>query len=76
MQSLRRQWCPVLLWALAALGIVMVSQAFSQAAEPTLAIPSPAHDAGVVWEGETISHTFEVRNEGAGELRILEVRPG
>ncbi len=76
MQSLRRQWRPILLWALAALGIVMVSQAFSQGGEPTLVLPSPSYDAGVVWEGETISHTFEVRNEGRGELRILEVKPG
>ncbi|HYA02809.1 MAG TPA: hypothetical protein VEI04_06820 [Syntrophobacteria bacterium] len=76
MQSLRRQWRPVLLWALTGLGIVMGSQAFSQGGEPTLAIPSPTYDAGVVWEGETLSHSFEVRNEGKGELRILEVRPG
>lgn len=76
MQSLRRQWRPVLLWALAALGIVMVSQAFSQSGEPTSVLPSPSYDAGVVWEGETISHAFEVKNEGKGELRILEVKPG
>jgi hypothetical protein len=76
MQSLRRQWRPVLLWALAGLGIVVGSQAFGRGGEPTLVFPSPSYDAGVIWEGETLSHSFEVRNEGKGELRILEVKPG
>jgi hypothetical protein len=43
---------------------------------PHLVISSPGYDAGTVGEGETISHTFEVKNTGDAELRILSVKPG
>jgi len=45
-------------------------------AKPAMLIPSPRHDAGTHWEGETVSHTFEVKNSGTEELRILNVKPG
>jgi hypothetical protein len=76
MQSSRRRWRPVLLSALSGLCIVVGSQAFGQGGKPALVIPSPSYDMGGVWEGQTISHAFEVKNEGAAELKILEVKPG
>lgn len=33
-------------------------------------------DVGEVYEGVDINHTYTVRNNGAGELHILGVRPG
>jgi len=54
----------------------IVSQADSSAAKPILEIPSPRHDAGAHWEGEVVSHTFQVKNSGSEELRILSVKPG
>jgi len=48
----------------------------AEEATPALVIPSPRHDAGSHWEGESVSHTFEVKNAGSGELRILNVKPG
>jgi hypothetical protein len=33
-------------------------------------------DMGNIYEGEDITYTFKVRNNGAGELHILNVRPG
>ena len=54
----------------------LVSQADSSAAKPTLEIPSPRQDAGTHWEGEVVSHTFQVKNSGSEELRILNVKPG
>ena len=54
----------------------IVSQADSAAAKPVLEIPSPRHDAGTHWEGEVVSHTFQVKNTGSEELRILSVKPG
>jgi hypothetical protein len=45
-------------------------------AKSALIIPSPRYDAGIHWEGETVSHTFEVKNGGSAELRILNVKPG
>ena len=54
----------------------IVSQADTPEAKPVMEIPSPRHDAGNHWEGEKVSHAFEVRNTGNGELRILSVKPG
>ena len=48
----------------------------AEEATPALVIPSPRHDAGSHWEGETVSHTFEVKNGGSSELKILNVKPG
>ena len=48
----------------------------AETATSALIILSPRHDAGIHWEGETISHTFEVKNGGSAELRILNVKPG
>lgn len=33
-------------------------------------------DAGKVYEGRDITHVFKVRNNGKGELHIINVRPG
>ena len=54
----------------------IVSQADSSAAKPILEIPSPRHDAGTHWEGEVVSHTYQVKNTGSDVLRILSVKPG
>lgn len=54
----------------------IVSQADSSIAKPVLEIPSPRHDAGTHWEGEVVSHSFQVKNTGSEELRILSVKPG
>ena len=54
----------------------IVVQAGTPEVKPVMEIPSPRHDAGSHWEGETVSHAFEVRNTGNGELRILSVKPG
>jgi len=55
---------------------VSVSEADAAKGTPQLVIPSPRHDAGSHWEGETVSHTFEVKNGGTAELKILKVKPG
>ncbi|MGD9035649.1 MAG: hypothetical protein PVF10_03755, partial [Syntrophobacterales bacterium] len=54
----------------------LVSQANSSATGPILEIPSPRHDAGTHWEGEVVSHTYQVKNTGDEVLRILSVKPG
>lgn len=33
-------------------------------------------DVGEVYEGQDISHVYKVRNNGSGELHIINVRPG
>jgi hypothetical protein len=59
-------------------GIAILIQApvSGQGGEPALVIESPGFDVGAVWEGNPISHAFEVRNDGKAELKILEVKPG
>ena len=48
----------------------------AEEAKPVLVLPSPRYDSGTHWEGETVSHTFEVRNSGTAELKIFKVKPG
>ena len=64
---------PITLITLLGLSVV---RADTEKAVSVLVIPSPRHDAGSHWEGETVSHTFEVKNGGGAELRILNVKPG
>ena len=73
--TLRRllKWQVLLLIAL--MGVI--SAGLSQAdGKPAMLLTSPRHDAGTHREGETVSHTFEVKNSGTEELRILNVKPG
>ena len=70
------KWQIVFLVGLALALHPIVSQADTPEAKPVMEIPSPRHDAGNHWEGEKVSHAFEVRNTGNGELRILSVKPG
>jgi hypothetical protein len=70
------RWHVILIAGLIAAANPIVSQADSPAAKPSLEIPSPRHDAGTHWEGEVVSHTYQVKNTGSEELRILSVKPG
>jgi len=76
MHQSRRRSHLVLIWAVTGMAILISAQVFGQGGEPALVITSPNFDMGAVWEGDTISHAFEVKNEGKAELKILEVRPG
>uniref|UniRef100_A0A7C3Z1D1 DUF1573 domain-containing protein n=1 Tax=Desulfobacca acetoxidans TaxID=60893 RepID=A0A7C3Z1D1_9BACT len=44
-------------------------------AQPRAEIPETVHNFGQVRDDMTLSHTFEVKNTGNRELRILEVDP-
>jgi hypothetical protein len=70
------RWQVILIAGLIAAVNPTVSQANPSAAKPVLEIPSPRHDAGTHWEGEVVSHTFQVKNTGSEVLRILSVKPG
>jgi hypothetical protein len=72
----RLKWSIVLCTVLVTALYPIVSQADSSAAKPVLEIPSPRHDAGSHWEGEVVSHTYQVKNTGGEVLRILSVKPG
>jgi len=67
---------PALIWVLTGIAVLISAQVFGQGGQPALVITSPSVDLGAVWEGDTISHAFEVKNEGKAELKILEVKPG
>jgi hypothetical protein len=70
------RWQVILIAGLIAAVNPTVSQANPAAAKPILEIPSPRHDAGTHWEGEVVSHTYQVKNTGSEVLRILSVKPG
>jgi len=76
MHQSKGRWRAALIWVVSGIAILICAQVFGQGGEPALVITSPSFDMGVVWEGDTISHAFEVKNEGKAELKILEVRPG
>ena len=77
MQLFRKlRWQVILIAGLIAAVNPAVSQANPGAAKPVLEIPSPRYDAGTHWEGEVVSHTYQVKNTGSEELRILNVKPG
>jgi quercetin dioxygenase-like cupin family protein len=44
--------------------------------KPRLVFDATTHDAGEVWEGEVVSHSFVVKNTGTAELTINKVKPG
>ncbi len=70
------RWQVILIAGLIVALSPLVSQADSSATRPILEIQSPRHDAGTHWEGEVVSHTYQVKNTGSEELQILSVKPG
>ncbi len=43
---------------------------------PHIAIDAAEYDAGEIYEGETIVHSFTVKNTGTAELTIKDVKAG
>lgn len=70
------KWQLVLLVGLAACFSSSFAQADALEAKPVMEMPSPRYDAGTQWEGEVVTHAFEVKNTGSSELTILSVKPG
>lgn len=46
------------------------------AGHPEMFIGSRSYDAGEVWEGTDVVHTFIVENRGTAQLDITKVSPG
>jgi len=44
--------------------------------QPSISFDATTFDAGEVWEGDTVTHSFTVKNTGTGELTIKSVKPG
>ena len=47
-----------------------------QANQPGITIDAAMYNAGEVWEGDEVVHTFTVRNTGTAQLTIEKVKPG
>jgi hypothetical protein len=57
--------------------LFVLTVSFAQDGKPNIVIDNPTYDAGQVMRpGAPIQHAFRIRNTGAGELRILDVKPG
>jgi hypothetical protein len=48
----------------------------SGANQPAMVIEQRMFDAGDVWEGDMVTHSFVVKNTGKAELNISNVKPG
>ena len=44
--------------------------------QPTISFDNTTYDAGEVYEGDTVTHTFTVKNTGTAVLNIKNVKPG
>jgi len=44
--------------------------------KPRISFDATSHNAGEVWEGDVVSHSFVVKNTGTAELTINKVKPG
>ena len=44
--------------------------------QPAISFDNTAYDAGEVWEGNVVTHTFTVKNTGTAVLAIKNVKPG
>lgn len=64
-----------IVFALALLTLPATARA-EDAPTPKAVFPSTSFDGGGVAPGAEVEAQFVVRNEGAGELRILAVKPG
>jgi len=61
--------------ALALALLTAVASLAQSGAAPKIVIDSPSFDFGEVKAGAPLRHTFKVKNEGKGELKILNVAP-
>ena len=48
----------------------------SEQNQPRISFDSTSYDAGEVWEGEEVFHTFTVKTTGTVQLDISKVRTG
>ncbi len=44
--------------------------------QPTITFDNTTYDAGEVWEGDIVTHSFTVKNTGTAVLNINNVKPG
>ena len=44
--------------------------------QPAITFDATQFDAGEVWEGDIVTHSFIVKNTGKAELTIANVKPG
>ena len=59
-----------------AMTVVMACSVFGAEPRPQILIVTPNYDFGPIFEAETYTHVFEVRNTGESELKIERVKPG
>jgi hypothetical protein len=74
----RAAWITVACLATTALAATVVAQDELPGSEALAGqqavVPEPVWDAGVIGRGETVRHTFEIRNVGSDTLYLREVR--
>lgn len=56
--------------------MVLSAVVYAAGSEPAFFVKNSSVDIGEFYEGVDIMYDFTVRNNGAGELHILNVKPG
>ncbi|MCZ6765933.1 MAG: hypothetical protein O7D32_03290 [bacterium] len=59
-----------------AMTVVVASNVFGGEPQPQILIANPNYDFGRLFEAETYTHVFQVKNTGESELKIARVKPG
>jgi hypothetical protein len=57
-------------------GVIKQQPEAASANQPEIVIETKEYDAGEVYEGDEVVHSFVVKNKGKGELQINKVKPG
>lgn len=59
-----------------AMTVVVACSVFGAEPQPKILIANPNYDLGRIFEAETYTHVFQIKNTGKSELKIERVKPG
>lgn len=80
MGKFKKQVCLIIVFCVlvvaGSLDVLWAEEKASAQAEPQISFESTHYDAGEIWEGKEVIHTFTIKNTGTAQLTIEKVKPG